>query len=363
MTRRCRVRKARHSGARVTLVSKRKPGRLAGFHDEFAYRLITTTQRAGHGLSERMRSGVGVGVVSTSPRDTDETVSSKLRINSRSPSHEQHEPMHPCLAGAVLLGLCVSVTAHEPTAGTEQSAGDAGARWYWGIAAHALNSEGEHDGDIVTDLDYLGPRVFGGRRISEYLSIEAEIGRATFQGQLWSGRLNTDLRMWNLAATALFHIPWESSPIEPFAYAGLGVSFWDYEVRGQTSEGSYHLSDSSSDFYWHVGAGSAYPDHNTHHRTGRIQVLAERHAAATRPMGGPSGRLLLYAARHRGGGPVEILMVGDSSAVISYEIALTSSAARSDRANIRACSSSRSVSNRFSPPPRQSPTPSSRPSS
>ena len=191
---------------------------------------------------------------------------------------------NPCIhafAGAVLLGLCVSVTAHEPTAGTEQSAGDAGARWYWGIAAHALNSEGEHDGDIVTDLDYLGPRVFGGRRINEYLSIEAEIGRATFQGQLWSGRLNTDLRMWNLAATALFHIPWESSPIEPFAYAGLGVSFWDYEVRGQTSEGSYHLSDSSSDFYWHVGAGVHIPI--TTRITGRVGYRYWRSDMQPRP--------------------------------------------------------------------------------
>ena len=50
-------------------------------------------------------------------------------------------------AGAVLLGLWVSVTAHETT-GTAQPASDAVAGWYWGIAAHALNSEGEHDGDI-----------------------------------------------------------------------------------------------------------------------------------------------------------------------------------------------------------------------
>jgi len=162
------------------------------------------------------------------------------------------------LAGVLVLGLSVSVTARGDST-TEELTSDARVDWYWGVGIHGLSSDGEHDGDIVTDLDFLGPRLYGGRRISEHLSVEAEIGQATFQGDLWSGRLSTDLRMWNAAVTAVFHIPWENSLVEPLLYAGIGRSFWDYEVTGRTSDGPYRFVDSSSDVYWHVGAGVQIP--------------------------------------------------------------------------------------------------------
>ena len=158
-----------------------------------------------------------------------------------------------------------------------------------------------------TDLDYLGPRVYGGRRINEYLSIEAEVGRAIFQGLLWSGRLSTELRMWNTAATIMFHVPWEGSPVEPFAYAGIGKSFWQYDVVSQSSGGPNRFFRFGIRPVLAPGRRSTGTDHGAHYRTDWLPVLEERHAAATRPVGGPSGRLLLHAARHRGGGTVEVL--------------------------------------------------------
>ena len=162
------------------------------------------------------------------------------------------------LWGAVLLAMNVCPLSYGEGA-PQEPAGDEGVGWYWGLGMHGLHSDGEHDGDIVTDLDFLGPRLYAGRRLNEYLGIEAEIGRAVFQGNLWQGVLDGDLRMWNTAVTAMAHIPWRGSPIEPLVYAGVGRSFWEYDVSGRSAQGSYETSDSSSDFYWHVGAGVQIP--------------------------------------------------------------------------------------------------------
>ena len=163
------------------------------------------------------------------------------------------------LLAAVVLATCSYTSVVRGESVPEASVGAEAEGWYWGLGTHALHSDGEHDGDIVTDLDFLGPRLYAGTRLNEHLGIEAEIGRAVFQGELWQGALNSDLRMWNTAVTALLYIPWRHNPIEPYAYAGVGRSFWDYEVSGRSSEGPYRTSDSGHDFYWHVGAGVQVP--------------------------------------------------------------------------------------------------------
>ena len=68
------------------------------------------------------------------------------------------------LTGAALLTLSASTTAHGDTE-TAGPAGDGTASWYGGLAMHGLLSDNEHDGDLVVDFDFLGPRVYGGRRI------------------------------------------------------------------------------------------------------------------------------------------------------------------------------------------------------
>ena len=134
------------------------------------------------------------------------------------------------------------------------------AGWYAGGALHGLQTDVEHDGDLLTDLDFLGPRIYAGRRINDYFGIEAEVGRAIFHGNLWSGRINTELRMWNMAASAVLYAPWKKlSPFEPFAYVGAGNSSWGYKVKGRTSGGSYEITDSGSDFYLHMGGGVQVP--------------------------------------------------------------------------------------------------------
>ena len=67
------------------------------------------------------------------------------------------------------------------------------AEWYAGVGLHGLHSDQEHDGDIETELSFLGPRVYGGWRFSDRLALEVEAGWAEFRGKLFSDTLNGDL--------------------------------------------------------------------------------------------------------------------------------------------------------------------------
>ena len=139
-------------------------------------------------------------------------------------------------AAAALFALCQSTTAYAGTSMAE-SESDSRAGWYWGLGLHGLSSDGEHDGDLETGFDFLGPRLYAGRRFNDHLGIEAEIGRAVFEADVWNDTLNAEARMWNTALTAMFHIPWKSSLIEPHVYAEIGRSFWEYEVGLSTTLG------------------------------------------------------------------------------------------------------------------------------
>ncbi len=166
-----------------------------------------------------------------------------------------------------MLRVMAAVLVASAVFSTATQADEGRAAWYAGAALHGLHADAEHDGDLVTDLEFLGPRLYGGRRINDYLGVEVEAGRAIFDAELWSGRLEPRLRMWNMAVTALLHSPWKLGPVEPFAYGGVGQSIWNYKVES-TSQGGYTVKDSGSDLYWHVGGGAQIVI--TTHLTARI---------------------------------------------------------------------------------------------
>ena len=126
------------------------------------------------------------------------------------------------------------------------------AEWYAGAGLHGLHSDQEHDGDVETELSFLGPRIYGGWRFSDRLALEVEAGWAEFRGKLFSDTLNGDLEMWNLAVTGIVYAPVDF-PMRPFLYVGAGRSLWDYGVVTFFSPAGY--TDSSNDPYSHAGLG------------------------------------------------------------------------------------------------------------
>ena len=127
------------------------------------------------------------------------------------------------------------------------------AEWYAGVGLHGLHADQEHDGDIETELSFLGPRAYGGWRFSDRLALEVEAGRAEFRGKLFSDTLNGDLEMWNLAVTGIVYAPVDF-PMRPFLYVGAGRSLWNYDIVTFYSPAGY--TDSSNDPYSHAGLGA-----------------------------------------------------------------------------------------------------------
>ena len=118
------------------------------------------------------------------------------------------------------------------------------AEWYAGVGLHGLHSDRENDGDIETELSFLGPRIYGGWRFSELLALEVEAGYAEFRGNLFSGHLDADLEMWNLAVTGIVYVPvdFPMRGAVPFFYAGAGRSLWNYDIVSPCwSSGRYRL--------------------------------------------------------------------------------------------------------------------------
>ena len=107
------------------------------------------------------------------------------------------------------------------------------AEWYAGVGLHGLHSDQEHDGDIETELSFLGPRIYGGWRFSDQFAVEVEAGWAEFRGKLFSDTLNADLEMWNVAVTGIVYAPVDL-PMRPFLYVGAGRSLWNYDIVTST---------------------------------------------------------------------------------------------------------------------------------
>lgn len=126
------------------------------------------------------------------------------------------------------------------------------AEWYAGVGVHGLHSDQEHDGDIETELSFLGPRVYGGWRLSDRFALEVETGWVEFRGKLFSNYLNADLEMWNVAVTGIAYVPVDF-PMPPFIYVGVGRSLWDYHILSSVLPAGY--TDSSNDPYLHAGLG------------------------------------------------------------------------------------------------------------
>ena len=73
---------------------------------------------------------------------------------------------------------------------------------------------------------------------------------------MWDDIFNVELKMWNVALSGLVYLPLDG-PVEPFAYAGAGRSYWTIDallLSGLPTESRY--KESSSDFYWHMGFGA-----------------------------------------------------------------------------------------------------------
>ena len=137
-------------------------------------------------------------------------------------------------------------------AATLLSSAYAQAEWYAGVGLNGLHSDQEHDGDIETELSFLGPRVYGGWRLSDRLALEVEAGWAEFRGRLFSDTLNADLEMWNVAVTGIVYVP-VAFPMRPFFYVGAGRSLWNYDIVPFFAPAGY--TDSSNDPYSHAGLG------------------------------------------------------------------------------------------------------------
>ena len=149
-------------------------------------------------------------------------------------------------AAAALFALCQSTTAYAGTSMAE-SESDSRAGWYWGLGLHGLSSDGEHDGGISRRVLTSWVRASTRADASTITWASKRTGsgpRAVFEADVWNDTLNAEARMrqgdgrgWNTALTAMFHIPWKSSLIEPHVYAEIGRSFWEYEVGLSTTLG------------------------------------------------------------------------------------------------------------------------------
>ena len=53
------------------------------------------------------------------------------------------------------------------------------AKWYAGGGVHGFNSDKEHDGPTTTEMSFLGPRLYAGRRLHDWFALETEVGRAS----------------------------------------------------------------------------------------------------------------------------------------------------------------------------------------
>ena len=76
--------------------------------------------------------------------------------------------------------------------------------------------------------------------------------------------------MWNVALSGLFYLPLDG-PVQPFAYAGAGRSYWTLDAEYNRGYGDTHtfIKESSSDLYWHLGFGAeAKVDENLRIRIG-----------------------------------------------------------------------------------------------
>ena len=142
-------------------------------------------------------------------------------------------------------------------------------RWYLGGGINTLHSEREDNSSLSTELDFSGPRIYGGYRFSEWFALEAEAGKSSSRGFVWNAIFNVKLDMWNVALSGLFYLPLDA-PVQPFAYAGAGRSYWTIDaelLRG--FEDHRFVKESSSDFYWHLGFGAeAKVDENLRIRIG-----------------------------------------------------------------------------------------------
>ena len=92
--------------------------------------------------------------------------------------------------------------------------------------------------------------------------------------------------------TGIAYLPL-SFPVQPFAYAGVGRSFWNYDVV--IPQGT--AADSSSDFYWHAGVGGEIMvGENLRVRIGYRYWLVEMHPEAGKWAVSPDR----YSYRRRG---------------------------------------------------------------
>lgn len=119
---------------------------------------------------------------------------------------------------------------------------------YVGAGLHAFNSDNERDGSLTATLRRGDPRIYVGWRLHENVAIEAEAGRHRSNSKLWSNALNADFRIRYLAVNAVGYLPVEWL-LQPYAYAGAGRAFWQYDIGAASDEGRASCSDSSSDTY------------------------------------------------------------------------------------------------------------------
>ena len=155
------------------------------------------------------------------------------------------------------------------SAGQSGRPGSDSGRWYLGGAVNTLHSEREDNSILSTELDFSGPRIYGGYRFNEWFALEAEAEKASARGFVWNAIFNVRLDMWNVALSGLFYLPLDG-PVQPFAYAGAGRSYWTIDAEyNRGYQGHRFVRDSSSDFYWHLGFGAeARVDENLRIRIG-----------------------------------------------------------------------------------------------